>query len=124
MSDKPSDFVSLALAGKVTIDQIDDYVSGWHAGDSDLELHDYLGLTRDEYALWMASADMLSVIIASRKLKRPLAEMAENDLMNRSAARSDDQLKTTLIRNWLIIRIKCELEPPLGSSLFYSEGGV
>jgi len=61
-------FISLALAGKVTPDQIDDYVGKWHDSSSDLALHEYLGLTREEYGLWLGDPDQLSSIIANRKL--------------------------------------------------------
>lgn len=34
---------------------MDDKVAEWHASDSDLELHEYLGLTWDEYGLWLTN---------------------------------------------------------------------
>ncbi len=101
MSDKPRDFLSLALAGKVMMDEIDDFVSDWHAGESDKELHEYLGMTWDEYALWVASADVLPLIITSRKLNRPLDEVTRDNLQVRLAARSDDPAKVKLIQRWL-----------------------
>jgi hypothetical protein len=60
-------FISLALAGKVTPDQIDDYVGKWHDSSSRLELHEYLGLTREEYGLWLGDPDQLLAILANRK---------------------------------------------------------
>jgi len=60
-------FISLALAGKVTPDQIDDYVGKWHDNSSGLALHEYLGLTCEEYGVWLSNPDQLLEILANRK---------------------------------------------------------
>jgi hypothetical protein len=62
-------FVSLALAGKVSADEIDDYVDKWHNSPSGLELHEYMGITRDEYAIWLGSPEELASILTMRKSK-------------------------------------------------------
>lgn len=44
-------FHELYLEGKVTIDDIDDFIENWHNGDGEgLELHEYLGLTEEQYS--------------------------------------------------------------------------
>lgn len=39
--------------GRVHHHDIDDLVDEWHKGDSDLPLHEYLGMTWDEYQAWV-----------------------------------------------------------------------
>ncbi len=68
MSDRRN-FVSLAFAGKFSADQIDDYVDQWHDNPSGLELHEYLGMTREEYAIRLKEPDQLASILAAKKLK-------------------------------------------------------
>lgn len=42
-------FYELYKNNKVTLDDIDDYIDSWHDGDSKLTLHEYLGLTWEQY---------------------------------------------------------------------------
>jgi hypothetical protein len=69
MSDHDRSFVERALAGEVTIDEIDDFVDDWHDNPGDLPLYEHLGFTKDEYALWLKSPDSLPLILSSRKLE-------------------------------------------------------
>lgn len=52
-----SNFVDDVLAGHALATEIDEYISRWHAAADDapsaqMELHDFLGMTWDEYGLW------------------------------------------------------------------------
>jgi len=67
MSSGSESFVSLAISGHATVEQIDDYVDRWHSEPGNLSLHEFLGMSRDEYALWVRSPDMLGAILTSRK---------------------------------------------------------
>ncbi|MGA2127973.1 MAG: hypothetical protein ABSG76_17705, partial [Xanthobacteraceae bacterium] len=62
MSDQHKSFVELALAGRVLLDEIDDYVDQWHKQDGQ-SLHEYLGMKKKEYALWVTDPDTLPYII-------------------------------------------------------------
>jgi hypothetical protein len=95
-------FVSLALAGEAMTDEIDDFIDRWHRDPRGLSLHDYLGMDRDEYALWLSSPDTLPLIITSRKFNTPLDVMANDDLQAmRLAARADDATKIKRLQAWL-----------------------
>jgi hypothetical protein len=84
------------------VDEIDDYVDHWHANPDGQALHDYLGMTRDEYALWLGSPDSLALIIASRKLHKPLDVIANDNLHSlRLAARADDSKMVKQLEAWL-----------------------
>lgn len=40
------------LAGRVDGCVIDDYIAAWHDSDSDLALHEFLGMTTEQYRQW------------------------------------------------------------------------
>ena len=46
-------FVDLLKEGKVSVDDIDDFVDQWHESDSNLSLVDFLGLTQSQYSEWV-----------------------------------------------------------------------
>jgi superfamily II DNA or RNA helicase len=50
------------LAGEARDDEIDDYVDAWHARPEGRELHEFLGMSKDEYALWLRNPDALREI--------------------------------------------------------------
>lgn len=43
-------------------DKFDDYVDAWHDSDSALPLHEYLGMTQEEYARVLTSRDVCGSI--------------------------------------------------------------
>ena len=107
MFDIERSFVALALNGEVLMDEIDDYVGKWHEGDSPLPLHEFLGMTRDEYSLWLDSPDALGLILAGRKLGRTPEDIANDNMeLTRVAARSDAPVKIKTIQKWLENRHK------------------
>jgi len=61
-------FISMCLSNTTTLENIDDFVYDWHVSDSELELHEYLGMTLREYSVWLTHPDALDKIILSRKL--------------------------------------------------------
>ena len=66
MSDKPK-FLELYMVGKVDVGATDDFVDRWHDEPGGRELHDYLGMTEEEYALWLRHPDALPDIAAARR---------------------------------------------------------
>lgn len=62
-----SNFIQNCLTGDASLDDIDDHIDKWHDGDSELLLHTYLGMNRDEYAAWVESPDTLTHIVAAHK---------------------------------------------------------
>lgn len=63
-------FIERALDGETTdIDEcIDNEIDHWH--DSfmdDIELHEYLGMTWEEYAMWVENPNSLQSIIDNRR---------------------------------------------------------
>ena len=102
MSDTPC-YMDLALDGYVMPDEIDDFVETWHESDSELDVHDFLGLTFQEYSLWVAHPDNINIVIAARLERKPVLEAVNDNLRyeNRLAARADDVGKLALLQKWI-----------------------
>jgi hypothetical protein len=62
-----SNFIEKCLAREATPEDIDDYIDQWHDNPGNLALHEFLGMTRDEYAGWIADAAILPIIINARQ---------------------------------------------------------
>ncbi len=61
-------FVKDYLNGKASPSDIDVYVERWHEGTaSDLDLPEYLGLSKEEYSEWATHPSKLEEILESYK---------------------------------------------------------
>lgn len=56
-------FLYQCLEGKVDPEDIDNFIDDWHDGNSEEELYEFLGLSRDEYALYIEKPNALSHIV-------------------------------------------------------------
>ena len=102
-------FFDLYSQGKALPDDINDFIDRWHdtALAKDIPLHDYLGLSRDEYEVWLYDPLCLPQILQARTSGRSLVEiMAERFETLRRA--NDPAHKTILfsLGNWLHARRK------------------
>jgi hypothetical protein len=103
---KAPSFFDLYCHGEATADETDDYVSRWHRNPEpaakDLPLHDYLGLTREEYEVLLYDPDALPQILAARESQRPLAGLMVARLRELTAAnRPENGTTIVLLTNWL-----------------------
>jgi hypothetical protein len=101
MSDTDT-YMKQVLAGDALLDDIDDYVSQWHEQSSSVELPAYLGMSWEEYSLWVEQPKVLRLIIAARERSRTVAEMLQDTRDYALAARgglSEDEVRT--MRIWL-----------------------
>jgi len=57
---------------KIISSSLDDYVVAWHVSGYALRLHEYLGMTKIEYAAWIHSPDILQEIVEKRKIEKQL----------------------------------------------------
>jgi hypothetical protein len=95
-------FIDLCLKGKVPPDEIDDFIGRWHETPKQMELHDYLGMTVEEYSLWVRVPDALPYIIEARLEKKPLTEAVVHGCRAmRIAAQPDDESKISRLQKWL-----------------------
>lgn len=67
MSSRKPGFIGACVNGKASLDEIDDYVEAWHRQPADMELHAFLGMSTEEYGLWVADPDALTRIVCSRR---------------------------------------------------------
>ena len=72
-------FIDLCLSEQARPEDIDDFVDRWHEGKSGVELHDFLGMTWDEYARWVADPDLLPSIVAAHRRDPPRHAGTGND---------------------------------------------
>ncbi|KPY59248.1 hypothetical protein ALO46_101685 [Pseudomonas syringae pv. solidagae] len=62
-------FLELYLKGDVLEENIHRFVEDWHEGreGAGMEMHEYLGMSWEEYGVWVATPAALSFILAARK---------------------------------------------------------
>jgi hypothetical protein len=77
MSDTSPTFVDLCLSGQATVDDIDDSVSRWHDASDSRPLHTFLGLSEDEYAIWVERPEALKFILFARRTSLSLEQALE-----------------------------------------------
>lgn len=97
-------FLTLYSDGRVTADQVDDYVDAWHKSGAEevRSLSEYLGMTDEEYGVWVMTPRALPVIVAARRFGRPLWEfVAPFYEQLRAAAAPDDKPVLHAMGYWL-----------------------
>lgn len=62
---KPKTFVQKCISGEATVEEIDDYIDQWHNGNHSEPLHEFLGMTEEEYNAWVADHKKIYEIIVS-----------------------------------------------------------
>lgn len=61
-------FIEACLAGRTDPSQIDDWIETWHTQQTEAELHEYLGLSIDEYGQWLKTPACLTELIEAKRL--------------------------------------------------------
>ena len=67
MPPHPDSYVGHCVADRDPGD-IDDWIDRWHTGDSKQELHEFLGMTFEEYGNWVLAPGCLEHIVATRRM--------------------------------------------------------
>jgi hypothetical protein len=103
MSDNDRTFMSLVLDGYRLPEEIDDFVDEWHEGNGEIPLHEFLGMTPEEYGLWIQGGQFLNLIIAARHARKPLRAFANDNLADhrRLAARADRSWNMERLKQWI-----------------------
>ena len=89
------------LHGEAFLDDIDDYVDEWHESTTDESLADYLGLTHNEYALWVEQPDALRLIVAAREEGKPVEQFVATADPLAIAARGVSAADARAVLEWL-----------------------
>lgn len=56
-------FMEMLKRRVVTWEDIDDFIEEWHSGSYDCSLHEFLGMTEQQYALWLQSPQLENHIL-------------------------------------------------------------
>jgi len=95
-------FIHRCISGDAFLDEVDDYVDAWH-GDSALEsveLYEYLGMTWQEYSLWITNPNILGLIVDARKKGLSLENAPTSDV-HALAARASSKEEAKRVMSWL-----------------------
>ncbi|OLS61212.1 hypothetical protein [Pseudomonas putida] len=95
-------FVELCLEGDVLEEEIDRFVEDWHEGraGADMELHEYLGMSWEEYQLWATTPSVLPFVLTARKRGTSLRQELDQDRFT-MAARASSVGEAAKVEAWL-----------------------
>ncbi len=100
-------FLDLYRVGQVSADAIHDFIDAWHDGDESdpRPLAEFLGMSEDEYALWLASRRILPLIVAAKSEGLTAVDIAVRHLADRHReADPADAAAIYVLTNWLVRR--------------------
>ena len=102
MSKAQKTYVDKVLAGKALLADIDEYIDVWHDSLEDLgSLPSFLGLTEEEYSLWVERPESIRFIIAGRRAG--VSSFKARDLSGVAlAARAKTDSEAAGVLEWLI----------------------
>ena len=86
-------FVQKYLKGLVTEEDIDDYVDMWHESTCDLKIHEYLGMTWQQYSLWAVRPSKLKEILRELTMFYAVFRNPKNGLLYSEGIIGEDQYK-------------------------------
>ena len=74
----------------------------WHTNRDTVEIYEFLGLSEEEYSLWLRDPDVLPHIARARRENKSLAAVIYSTLKKMpNAARSSDGMKMERLKRWL-----------------------
>ena len=98
-------FVELAIAGEILDpdSKVDEFVQQWHESDSELSIEDWLGFTREEYAVFVEKPAFLRAILMARRNEMSLKDAIDvaTGGVAQIAARGVPPEDIPKIRQWL-----------------------
>lgn len=112
-ADNQESFFALYSSGRALESDVDDHIENWHkqmegkTGTQLVSLASYLGLTTEEYSVFINDESCLPYILTSRRSGKSLTELLEGRLGEMvMAARSSDNTAREALRLWIIERKK------------------
>ncbi|MEI2282438.1 hypothetical protein [Paenibacillus polysaccharolyticus] len=95
-------FMDACLNGDALSEDIETYIEEWHESESTEEVFEYLGMTEEEYGLWVENDGILRSIFAARQLKMTITDYLKRNIGESLAARSFSPEEAASVREWLI----------------------
>ena len=95
-------FIDVCISGDAFLDEVDDYVDAWHDDNTleAVELYEYLGMTWQEYSLWITNPNILGSIVNARRKGLSL-ESAPAQEIHALAARASSKEEAQRVMSWL-----------------------
>lgn len=94
-------YMEACFAGEALQDEIEDYIEEWHESGSSEEIYEFLGMTEDEYAIWVENDSMLRTIFHARKLGISINEFICRNNAATLVARASSPEEAASIKEWL-----------------------
>ncbi len=60
-------FIDLCIKGLTITDDIEEYIEQWRRSTGELSVHEFLGMSLDEYDLWLNNPEVLDGIVCRKK---------------------------------------------------------
>ncbi len=99
-----SNFINDCINADALLEEIDDYVKEWHDSDTEMTIHEFLGMTQEEYFLWVENDCILKYIIKahteSKNINDILKEVSEEGF--KMVARAENAEEAKAIYKWLL----------------------
>jgi hypothetical protein len=106
VSEPQGSYMDLLLRGEALMPDIDDFIDAWHdapdgSAVSAMTLGQYLGMTEDEYRLWVEHPSSLRFIAAAHRAKQPVEVLLASGDKLGLAARAGDRSEAERLVDWL-----------------------
>lgn len=100
-----SNFIEKCLLREAQPQDIDDFIELWHQNPGGQSLHEYLGMTRNEYAFWVANAAILPTLLNLRSKHQNMDQLlAELGHLLPAVAKSASPAGALALMQWLKAR--------------------
>jgi len=96
-----SNFIFDVINAVAILDEIDDYVEKWHNSDSNVMIYEYLGMTEEEYYLWVENDFYLKYIISAHEKNVNINDLLKEEYTTKLAARASSPDEAKKIYDWL-----------------------
>jgi hypothetical protein len=94
-------YVDRVLAGSAIWTDIDDYIERWHTEAQEESIEDYLGMSREDYGLFVEEPASLRFILAAHETSESVTDLLERADDHAIAARGLDTGDARRVRDWL-----------------------
>ncbi|MGF9715241.1 hypothetical protein [Paenibacillus naphthalenovorans] len=95
-------FMDACMSGDAMADEIENYIEEWHESDSEETIYDFLGMTEEEYGLWVENESILKSIFFARKTGISISDFIGRDAGRTLVARSSSPEEAAFVQRWLV----------------------
>jgi hypothetical protein len=101
---KTQTFIAQVVDGRVLPEEIDDFIDQWHDGDGDETLAAFLGMSEEQYDMWVKDPSLLNIIIAIHADPDAVSRAINDNEMefeHQMAARANAKVDARALVAWL-----------------------